>query len=114
MYFIDVNNSLRQLLKDICKRIDSNSTCVNNIFQQKEHFKRLLTSRSPSKNPLVLIIDGLDQLPKTDGQLDLTLLPESLAPNVKLLVSINVNRPDLLATLRSITQIQLCSVSCKK
>ncbi len=100
MYFIDVNNSLRQLLKDICKRIDSNSTCVNNIFQQKEHFKRLLTSRSPSKNPLVLIIDGLDQLSKTDGQLDLTLLPESLAPNVKLLISINVNRPDLLATLK--------------
>ncbi len=48
----------------------------------------------------MLIIDGLDQLPKTDGQLDLTLLPESLAPNVKLLISINVNRPDLLATLK--------------
>ncbi|XP_016139866.1 NACHT and WD repeat domain-containing protein 2 [Sinocyclocheilus grahami] len=100
VYFIDVNNSLRQLLKDICKRVDSSSTCVNNIFQLKENFKRLLTARSPSKNPLVLIIDALDQLPNTDGQLDLTLLPESLAPNVKLLISINVNRPDLLATLK--------------
>ncbi|KAL0167547.1 hypothetical protein M9458_035769, partial [Cirrhinus mrigala] len=100
VYFIDVNNSLRQLLKDICKRIDSSSTCVNNIYQLKENFKRLLTARSPSKNPLVLIIDGLDQLPKTDGQLDLTLLPESLAPNVKLIISINVNRPALLATLK--------------
>ncbi|XP_050990391.1 NACHT and WD repeat domain-containing protein 2 [Labeo rohita] len=100
VYFIDVNNSLRQLLKDICKRADSSSTCVNNIYQLKENFKRLLTARSPSKNPLVLIIDGLDQLPKTDGQLDLTLLPESLAPNVKLIISINVNRPALLATLK--------------
>ncbi|XP_043119988.1 NACHT and WD repeat domain-containing protein 2 isoform X2 [Puntigrus tetrazona] len=100
VYFIDVNNSLRQLLKDICKSVDSSSTCVNNIFQLKENFKRLLTTRSSSKSPLVLIIDGLDQLPKTDGQLDLTLLPETLAPNVKLLISINVNRPELLATLK--------------
>ncbi|XP_073706136.1 NACHT and WD repeat domain-containing protein 2 [Garra rufa] len=100
VYFIDVNDSLRQLLKDICKRVDSSSTCINDIYQLKENFKRLLTSRSPSKNPLVLIIDGLDQLPKTDGQLDLTLLPKLLAPNVKLLISINVNRPALLATLK--------------
>ncbi|CAM4579612.1 unnamed protein product [Leuciscus chuanchicus] len=100
VYFIDVNNSLRQLLKDFCERVDSSSTSVNNIFQLKENFKRLLTSRSPSKNPLVLIIDGLDQLPKTDVQLDLTFLPESLASNVKLLISITANRRAILATLK--------------
>lgn len=100
VYFIDVNNSLRQLLKDICTRVDSSSTSVNNLLQLKENFKRLLTSRSPSKNPLVLIIDGLDQLPKTDGELDLTCLPDSLASNVKLLISISSKRPAILATLK--------------
>ncbi|XP_067275657.1 NACHT and WD repeat domain-containing protein 2 [Pseudorasbora parva] len=100
VYFIDVNNSLRQLLKDICERVDSGSTSVKSNFELKENFKRLLTSRSPSKNPLVLIIDGLDQLPKMEGQLDLTCLPESLASNVKLLISITANRPAILATLK--------------
>jgi len=100
VYFIDADNSLRQLLKDFCERVDSSSTSVNNIFQLRENFKRLLTSRSPSKNPLVLIIDGLDQLPKTDVQPDLTFLPESLASNVKLLISITAIRPAILAPLK--------------
>nr|XP_017207472.1 NACHT and WD repeat domain-containing protein 2-like [Danio rerio] len=100
VFFIDVNSSLRQLLKYICERADSSNTNINSIFQLKENFKRLLTVRSTSKNPLVIIIDGLDQLPKTDGQPDLTCLPKALAPNVKLLISVSANRHALLAALK--------------
>ncbi|XP_051580261.1 NACHT and WD repeat domain-containing protein 2 [Myxocyprinus asiaticus] len=105
VYFIDINSSLRQLLKALCESLASGhkhlySTCLNDIFQLKENFKRLLTANLMSRNPLVLIIDGLDQLPVTDGPLDLTWLPKSLPPNVKLLISFTANSPAIFSTLK--------------
>ncbi|TRZ02150.1 hypothetical protein DNTS_014241 [Danionella cerebrum] len=99
VYFIDVNISFRLLLNDICGKVASANACAN-IFQLKEAFKRLLTARSQSKSPLVIILDGLDQLQKTDGQPDLTWLPQSLAPNVKLIFSVSTNSPRLLTSLK--------------
>ncbi|XP_073709950.1 NACHT and WD repeat domain-containing protein 2 [Misgurnus anguillicaudatus] len=103
--FLDINSTLRQLLKDICQQIASSykhsfDVCINDILQLKETFSRLLTMSSLFRNPLVLIIDGLDQLPNTDEPLDWTWLPKSTPPNVKVLISISTDRPDIISTLK--------------
>lgn len=105
--FIKINSSLRQLLKDICQQIASSykhlhNSCVNDILRLKENVNRLLTTSS--KNPLVLIIDGLDQLPNPAEPLDLTWLPKVLPPNVKILMSITTDRPDIISTLKTYYQ----------
>ncbi|XP_057203289.1 NACHT and WD repeat domain-containing protein 2 isoform X2 [Triplophysa rosa] len=100
--FIDISSSLRQLLKDISQQIEP-SNSVNNVLQLKENFNRLLTTSS-FRNPLVLMIDGLDQLPNTAEPLDFKWLPKFLPPNVKVLMSITTDRPDIISTLKTYCQ----------
>lgn len=106
--FIDINSSLRQLLKDTSQQIASSykhlhNSCVNDIHRLKVNFNRLLTKRS-SRNPLVIIIDGLDQLPNTAEPLDFTWLPKVLPPNVKILMSITTDSADISSTLKTYYQ----------
>lgn len=91
-HFVDFNSSLKQILSGVCQQIalchsQQYDTCLKGISQLKETFNDLLTTNSQYSNHLVLVIDGLDQMPDTHRPLDLTWLPKKLPSNVKILIS---------------------------
>ncbi|XP_072551718.1 NACHT and WD repeat domain-containing protein 2 [Salminus brasiliensis] len=104
--FTDLNNSLKQSLLSICHQLASScnqpyNACPKNIFELKETFNNLLATSSVSSNLLILIIDGLDQMPNTNGPLDLTWLPKTLPANVKLFISSSPTKSGLLSAIKA-------------
>lgn len=106
-HFVDFNSSLKQILSSICQQIalchsQQYNTCLKDISQLKETFNNLLTTNSP--NLLILIIDGLDQMPDTHTPLDLTWLPKNLPCNVKLLISSTPTKSGFLSAIKTYYQ----------
>lgn len=105
-HFVHFNSSLKQILSGICQQIalchsQQYNTCLKNISQLKETFNNLLTRSSQSPNHLILIIDGLDQMPDTHTPLDLTWLPKKLPSNVKLLISSTPTKSGFLSAIKT-------------
>ncbi|XP_036440694.1 NACHT and WD repeat domain-containing protein 2 [Colossoma macropomum] len=103
--FSDLNSSLKQSLSSICHQLALSynqpyNICPKDIFELKETFNNLLTTSSLSSNHLILIIDGLDQVPNTNVPLDLTWLPKTLPSNVKLFISSTPTKSGLLSALK--------------
>ncbi|KAI5098362.1 NACHT and WD repeat domain-containing protein 2-like [Silurus meridionalis] len=104
-HFVDFNSSLKLILSGICQQIASchnqqENTCLKDIFQLKETFTNLLNTNSQSPNHLILIIDGLDQMPEQHRPLDITWLPKKLPSNVKLLISSTPTKSGFLAAIK--------------
>lgn len=105
-HFVDFNSSLKQILSGICQQMASchsqrYTTCLKDISYLKETFNVLLTTYEESSNHLILIIDGLDQMPDTHGPLDLTWLPKKLPSNVKLLISTTPTKSGFLPAIKA-------------
>lgn len=105
-HFVDFNSSLKQILRAICHQI---SLChsqqynahLKDVFYLKETFNNLLTTNSQSPNHIILIIDGLDQMPDAHRPLDLTWLPKILPSNVRLIISSSPTKSGLLSAIKT-------------
>ncbi|XP_066540393.1 NACHT and WD repeat domain-containing protein 2 isoform X2 [Hoplias malabaricus] len=104
--FTNFNSSLKQTLSSICHQLTLSynqplSFCPKGIYELKEMFNNLLTAISLSSNPLILIIDGLDQTLNTNEPLDVTWLPKTLPLNVKLFMSCSPTKARFLSALKT-------------
>ncbi|XP_022521703.2 NACHT and WD repeat domain-containing protein 2 [Astyanax mexicanus] len=102
--FTDSNTSLKQSLLSMCHQIASSynlqyNTHPKNIFKLKETFSELLSIIAESSKPLILIIDGFDQMP--NGPVDMTWLPKTLPSNVKLIMSSTPMKSGFLSAIKS-------------
>lgn len=105
-HFVDFNSSLKQILSGICQQIalchsQQYDTCLRDISQLKETFSNLLTTSSETLNCLIIIIDGLDQIPDIHRPLDLNWLPKILPSNVKLLISSTPTKSGFLSAVKT-------------
>ncbi|XP_041835383.1 NACHT and WD repeat domain-containing protein 2-like [Melanotaenia boesemani] len=70
------------------------------LSELEEHLASLLTLLPSSKQPLILILDGLDQLENSCNEQIIRSLPSSLPPGVKLILTISSNRARLLQAIK--------------
>ncbi|XP_055751054.1 NACHT and WD repeat domain-containing protein 2-like [Salvelinus fontinalis] len=105
---LSVNLSPRHLLSSLCHQIahrynrnpEPSSRDPNPTIPQLRHNLSSLLSICPSpKQPLVLILDGLDQALTVSGPQTIKCLPSPLPPNIKLMLSISPTRTNTLHTL---------------
>ncbi|XP_041734656.1 NACHT and WD repeat domain-containing protein 2 [Coregonus clupeaformis] len=103
---LSVNLSPRHLLSSLCHQIahrynhNPSTRDPDPTLPQLRHNLSSLLSVSPSpKQPLVLILDGLDQGLTVSGPQTIQCLPSPLPPNVKLILSISPTRTNTLHTL---------------
>nr|XP_023648276.1 NACHT and WD repeat domain-containing protein 2-like isoform X1 [Paramormyrops kingsleyae] len=108
VYFVR-GGTLKELLISVCHQITAGCLdlphlqAFQSLSQLVEYFTDLLIRTSTSKRPLVLILDGLDQLGhEEDGSCNLTWLPQSLLSNVKLLISTTPKKSATLQTLMAL------------
>lgn len=97
---------LKQLLNNICQHIAVSynqpwDNCLRDVTQLKEAFTELLAVASSSMYPLILMIDGLDQIPNPEGPKHMTWLPKSLNLNVKVVISTTETKSGTLAFLKT-------------
>ncbi|XP_068574178.1 NACHT and WD repeat domain-containing protein 2-like [Cebidichthys violaceus] len=82
---------------------DFNSNCswTSNICpsELKERLSSLLSFMPSTKQPLVLILDGLDHMEKDLGPHILEILPSPLPPSIKLILSVSSNRTRVLQAI---------------
>ncbi|KAI4902427.1 hypothetical protein NFI96_022042 [Prochilodus magdalenae] len=103
--FSDLNSSLKQCLSSICHQLAVSysqpyNVCPKTIYELKETFSNLLTASSLSSNDLILVIDGLDQVPTANESIDVTWLPRTLPSNVKLFISSAPTKSGFLSALK--------------
>uniref|UniRef100_A0A4W5QW13 NACHT domain-containing protein n=1 Tax=Hucho hucho TaxID=62062 RepID=A0A4W5QW13_9TELE len=100
-----VNLSPRHLLSSLCHQIahrynHNHSRDPNPTFPQlRQNLSSLLSICPSPKQPLVLILDGLDQALTVSGHQTIKCLPSPLPPNVKLMLSISPTRTNTLHTI---------------
>ncbi|MEQ2202532.1 hypothetical protein XENOCAPTIV_005397, partial [Xenoophorus captivus] len=70
------------------------------LFELKERLASLLTQLPSTKHPLVLILDGLDQLENCFGVQIISSLPSPLPDSVKLVVTVSSHRTGLLQAIK--------------
>ncbi|KAM4566138.1 NACHT and WD repeat domain-containing protein 2 [Odontesthes bonariensis] len=70
------------------------------LSELEEHLASLLTLLPSIKQPLVLILDGLDQLEHEFGAQIIRRLPSPLPPDVKLILTVASNRTQLLRDIQ--------------
>ncbi|XP_048837164.1 NACHT and WD repeat domain-containing protein 2 isoform X2 [Brienomyrus brachyistius] len=110
VYFVRGDHgTLKELLISVCHQITAGCLdqphlqAFQSLSQLVEYFTDLLIRISTSKRPLILILDGLDQMGhEEDGSCNLTWLPQSLLPNVKLLISTTPKKSATLQTLMAL------------
>uniref|UniRef100_A0A8C7U448 NACHT domain-containing protein n=1 Tax=Oncorhynchus mykiss TaxID=8022 RepID=A0A8C7U448_ONCMY len=105
---LSVNLSPRHLLSSLCHQIahrynrnpEPSSRDPNPTLTQLRHNLSSLLSLCPTpKQPLVLILDGLDQAWTVSGPQTIKCLPSPLPPNIKLVLSISPTQTNTLHTL---------------
>ncbi|XP_048120854.1 NACHT and WD repeat domain-containing protein 2-like isoform X1 [Alosa alosa] len=97
---------LKQLLNNICHHIAVSynqpwDNCIRDVTQLEEAFTELLDIASSSKYPLILMLDGLDQIPSSEGPQHMTWLPKTLPLNVKVIISTTYTKSGTLASLKT-------------
>ncbi|XP_008284935.1 leucine-rich repeat and WD repeat-containing protein KIAA1239 [Stegastes partitus] len=70
------------------------------LSELKEHLSSLFTLLPSTKRPLILFLDGLDQLENNFGPQIIKSLPSSLPPGVKLILTVSSNRKHLLQVIK--------------
>ncbi|XP_034024631.1 NACHT and WD repeat domain-containing protein 2-like [Thalassophryne amazonica] len=70
------------------------------LFDLKEHLSSLLCLLPSPKKPLVLILNGLDQIENNHSLQIIGALPSPLPPSVKLILSISSNRMHALQAIK--------------
>ncbi|XP_076846938.1 NACHT and WD repeat domain-containing protein 2 isoform X1 [Brachyhypopomus gauderio] len=106
VHFTDMDGSLKETLSSLCHQIalyynQPYNVCPKDLAQLKKTFCDFLARSSLSPNPLILIIDGLDQIPNTNGPLDLSWLPRTLLSNIKLLISSTPTKSGFLSAMKT-------------
>jgi WD40 repeat protein len=91
------STNIRYLLEDLCKIItraydEDTFDIPEDINKLEQAFKDRLELATADK-PLIIFLDALDQLTRTDSSLNLTWLPSEIPPHVKLIVS-TLSEPD--------------------
>ncbi|XP_066556173.1 NACHT and WD repeat domain-containing protein 2 [Amia ocellicauda] len=100
------NDTLKQLLSSVCQQVAVSYgqplLCIpKDISQLKEDFLNLLSAPSEER-PLVLILDGLDQISEAYKSQSIWWLPRSLPPNVKFLISTAPRKFGILQALKAL------------
>ncbi|KAF7662148.1 hypothetical protein LDENG_00243790 [Lucifuga dentata] len=80
--------------------INSCSTPDLSLSELKEHLLSLLSLLPSPKQPLVLILDGLDQIESNHSHQIIECLPTPLPPTVKLILSISSKQTHILQTIQ--------------
>uniref|UniRef100_A0A3P9C9U8 NWD1/2-like winged helix-turn-helix domain-containing protein n=1 Tax=Maylandia zebra TaxID=106582 RepID=A0A3P9C9U8_9CICH len=70
------------------------------LSELKEHLSSLISHLPSTEKPLVLILDGLDQLKNNTGLQIIECLPRPLPPAVKLIVTASSNREHFLQAIK--------------
>ncbi|XP_047449629.1 NACHT and WD repeat domain-containing protein 2 isoform X2 [Mugil cephalus] len=78
----------------------SSSVIKPDLSELKESLSSLCNLLPSDKHPLILILDGLDQLENEVGPEIINSLPSPLPPDVKLILSVTSNRTHLLQAVR--------------
>ncbi|XP_030621093.1 NACHT and WD repeat domain-containing protein 2 [Chanos chanos] len=104
-HFANLNISLKDFIRNLYYQVvllctQTCNRCSHNNSPLREGLSNLLVSVSSFKHPLILFIDGLDQLPNTDRPLDMTWLPESLPPTLKIVISTSPSKSGVLLALK--------------
>ncbi|XP_015197131.2 NACHT and WD repeat domain-containing protein 2 isoform X1 [Lepisosteus oculatus] len=105
VYFIrGDSDSLKHLLSMICQQLAASydqplQSCLKHVSQLKEEFVSLLSAPS-SERPLILILDGLDQIAESDRTQSIWWLPKFLPPHVKFLISTAPKKLGILQALK--------------
>uniref|UniRef100_A0A3P9L417 Nephrocystin 3-like N-terminal domain-containing protein n=1 Tax=Oryzias latipes TaxID=8090 RepID=A0A3P9L417_ORYLA len=71
-----------------------------NLSELQKHLASLLTLLPCTKRPLILLLDGLDQLENSVGVQIVRNLPSPLPCGVKLIITVSSNQPHLLNTIK--------------
>ncbi|XP_038150830.1 NACHT and WD repeat domain-containing protein 2-like [Cyprinodon tularosa] len=71
------------------------------LFELEGHLASLLTQLPSSEHPLILILDGLDQLENNVGSQIIGSLPSHLPDAVKLIITVSSKRTGLLQAIKS-------------
>lgn len=71
------------------------------LSELKEHLESLFSLCSSTTRPLILLLDGLDQLEDNGGDQIITSLPSPLPDGVKLIITASPNCTRLLQTIKS-------------
>ncbi|KAL2096485.1 hypothetical protein ACEWY4_008633 [Coilia grayii] len=105
-HFSHIPSHLALFLNCICHQIADSydlpfDSCIQDVAQLKDTFTELLAVALSSKYPLILMLDGLDQAPMTEGLQQLTWLPHSLPANVKIVISTTYTKSGTLASLKA-------------
>ncbi|XP_078594511.1 NACHT domain- and WD repeat-containing protein 1-like [Branchiostoma floridae x Branchiostoma japonicum] len=94
---------LQSLCLQICEVYGIESPAervLNNFAEIVQYLSTLLDKVSEKDQPLLILLDSLDQLSSVDRAYSLTWLPKSLPPNVHIVVSTLPEEFDLLKTLK--------------
>ncbi|XP_037631753.1 NACHT and WD repeat domain-containing protein 2-like isoform X1 [Sebastes umbrosus] len=88
-------------LDDLSCITDLSCNPTSNICQSeiKERLSSLLSSKPSIKQPLVLILDGLDHMENNCGGQIIESLPSPLPPSVKLILTVSSNRTQVLQAI---------------
>ncbi|XP_038548605.1 NACHT and WD repeat domain-containing protein 2 isoform X1 [Micropterus salmoides] len=70
------------------------------LSELKEHLSSLLSLAPSTKQPLVLILDGLDHMENNFGAQIIESLPSPLPPSVKLILAVSSNRTGVLQAIK--------------
>ncbi|XP_061072449.1 NACHT and WD repeat domain-containing protein 2 [Conger conger] len=107
VHFINGGNTMEQLLISVCTQLaisydQPQHQLPWDINLLRKAFTNLLSMASSSSRPLVLILDGLDQIAGADGLQSTRWLPVSLPVNVKLLISTAPRKSGTLRALKAL------------
>uniref|UniRef100_A0A668UD78 NACHT domain-containing protein n=1 Tax=Oreochromis aureus TaxID=47969 RepID=A0A668UD78_OREAU len=99
---LSINASPKHLLSSLCQRqLDFGNikpdACLSEL---KEHLSCLISHLPSTEKPLVLILDGLDQLKNNTGLQIIESLPRPVPPAVKLIVTASSNRAHFLQAIK--------------
>nr|XP_023669010.1 NACHT domain- and WD repeat-containing protein 1 isoform X1 [Paramormyrops kingsleyae] len=103
----DISSVLRSISLQICGACSlplPNSLTTNNYEALKRFFHLTLTRVSQKRQPLLIILDGLDCLSKTCHAHRLYWLPKEIPPNVHLVVSTQENSQHILNNLEGLIE----------
>ncbi|XP_043927936.1 NACHT and WD repeat domain-containing protein 2-like [Protopterus annectens] len=106
MFTSQYNSCLRTLLLGICRQIAFNykkavKSYWQDIHELKVNFASLLTAAS-KQQPLVLVLDGIDQISNEDNARTMWWLPDRLSPSVKVIISTSTRKHGILNKFKNL------------
>ena len=104
-----MSTSIREVLYSLCLHISNvynqsslASADTSDLHLLINHFKTLVWKIDTGSQPLLIILDGVDQLSSSDHADTFNWLPVKLPPKVHLVITVVSDRPPWLKNIRSI------------